>query len=102
MLPRWAGRPLTFRIGGDPLRCSAWSPVPRSLRSLTRRRPRHAGAVTDLLGDATLLRCADFARAESEGATIVQGIHSHGYRAYTAADLEGHHWTFAQARPTML
>jgi hypothetical protein len=37
----------------------------RSLRSLTRRRPRHAGAVTDLLGDPTLLRCADFARAES-------------------------------------
>ena len=65
MLPRSAGRPLTFRIGGDPLRCSAWSPVPRSLRSLTRRRPRHAGAVTDLLGDPTLLRCADFARAES-------------------------------------
>jgi len=45
---------------------------------------------------------AHFAHAEAEGATIVQGIHSHGYRAYTAADLEGHHWTFAQARPTML
>lgn len=41
------------------------------------------------------------ARAEAEGATIVQGIHQHGYRAYTAADVEGHHWTFAQARPTM-
>jgi hypothetical protein len=39
----------------------------RSLRSLTPRRPRHAGAVTDLLGDPTVLRCADFARAESLG-----------------------------------
>ncbi len=44
---------------------------------------------------------AHFAHAEAEGATIVQGIHQYGYRAYTAADLEGHHWTFAQARPTM-
>jgi hypothetical protein len=39
--------------------------IVRSLRSLTRRRPRHAGAVTDLLGDPILLRCADLARAES-------------------------------------
>jgi uncharacterized glyoxalase superfamily protein PhnB len=44
---------------------------------------------------------AHFAGAEAAGATIVQGIHQHGYRAYEAADLEGHHWTFAQARPTM-
>jgi hypothetical protein len=29
-------------------------------------------------------------------------VHQHGYRANAAADLEGHHWTFAQARPTML
>jgi uncharacterized glyoxalase superfamily protein PhnB len=42
-----------------------------------------------------------FARAEAHGATIIEGIHQHGYRAYVAADLEGHHWTFAQARPTM-
>jgi uncharacterized glyoxalase superfamily protein PhnB len=41
------------------------------------------------------------AHAVAHGATIVQPIHQHGYRAYTAADLEGHHWTFAQARPTM-
>jgi uncharacterized glyoxalase superfamily protein PhnB len=45
---------------------------------------------------------AHLARAEAAGATIVEPIHQHGYRAYTAADLEGHHWTFAQARPTML
>jgi uncharacterized glyoxalase superfamily protein PhnB len=42
---------------------------------------------------------AHFARAEAAGAAIVQGIHQHGYRAYTAADLEGHHWTFAQRGP---
>jgi hypothetical protein len=44
---------------------------------------------------------AHFAHAESEGATIVEGIHQHGYRAYVAEDLEGRRWTFAQARPTM-
>jgi uncharacterized glyoxalase superfamily protein PhnB len=42
-----------------------------------------------------------FARAEAHGASIVEGIHQHGYRGYIARDLEGHHWTFAQARPTM-
>jgi uncharacterized glyoxalase superfamily protein PhnB len=44
---------------------------------------------------------AHFARAQAGGATIVQGIHQYGYRAYVADDLEGHRWTFAQARPTM-
>jgi hypothetical protein len=44
---------------------------------------------------------AHFAHAEAEGATIVEGIHQHGYRAYVAEDLEGRRWTFAQARPTM-
>jgi len=44
---------------------------------------------------------AHFAHAEAAGARIVHGIHSHGYRAYTAEDLEGHRWSFAQARPTM-
>jgi uncharacterized glyoxalase superfamily protein PhnB len=44
---------------------------------------------------------AHFAHADAEGATIVSGIHQHGYRAYTAEDLEGRRWTFAQARPTM-
>jgi hypothetical protein len=44
---------------------------------------------------------AHFAHAKAAGATIVSDIHQHGYRAYTAEDLEGHRWTFAQARPTM-
>ena len=35
------------------------------------------------------------------GATIVEPTHQYGYRAYVATDLEGHRWTFAQARPTM-
>jgi uncharacterized glyoxalase superfamily protein PhnB len=42
-----------------------------------------------------------FARAQAGGATIVKGIHQHGYRAYVTDDLEGQRWTFAQARPTM-
>ena len=41
-----------------------------------------------------------YARAKAGGATIVQGIHQHGYRAYVADDVEGRRWTFAQARPT--
>lgn len=44
---------------------------------------------------------AHFERAQANGATIVQGIRKHGYRAYVAEDLEGYRWTFAQARPTM-
>jgi len=43
---------------------------------------------------------AHFARAQAGGATIIEPIHQHGYRAYVAEDLEGHRWTFAQARPT--
>ncbi|HET6953869.1 MAG TPA: VOC family protein [Acidimicrobiales bacterium] len=44
---------------------------------------------------------AHHARAEAAGAAIVEPIHQHGYRAYTAADPEGHRWTFAQAWPGM-
>lgn len=44
---------------------------------------------------------AHFAHAKAAGATIVSEIHQHGYRAYSAEDLEGRRWTFAQARPTM-
>ena len=44
---------------------------------------------------------AHFAHVEAAGARIVSEIHEHGYRAYTAEDLEGRRWTFAQARPTM-
>lgn len=39
--------------------------------------------------------------ARQHDATIISGIHQHGYRAYQAADLEGYRWTFVQARPTM-
>jgi uncharacterized glyoxalase superfamily protein PhnB len=42
-----------------------------------------------------------FAHAKTGGATIVSEIEQHGYRAYTAGDLEGRRWTFVQARPTM-
>ena len=45
--------------------------------------------------------CGRFAHAKAAGATIVSEIEQHGYRAYTAEDLEGHRWTFVQARPTM-
>ncbi len=44
---------------------------------------------------------AHFAHAKAAGAKIVSEIEQHGYRAYTAEDLEGRPWTFAQARPTM-
>jgi uncharacterized glyoxalase superfamily protein PhnB len=43
-----------------------------------------------------------FARAQAGGATIVSGIRQTGFRAYTAEDLEGHRWIFAQARPRQL
>jgi len=45
---------------------------------------------------------AHHARAQAGGAKIVRGIRQTGFRAYTAADLDGHRWTFAQARPTQL
>jgi uncharacterized glyoxalase superfamily protein PhnB len=44
---------------------------------------------------------AHFAHAKGAGAKIVSEIEQHGYRGYTAEDLEGHRWTFVQARPTM-
>jgi uncharacterized glyoxalase superfamily protein PhnB len=44
---------------------------------------------------------AHFAHTKSAGANIVSEIEQHGYRAYTAEDVEGRRWTFAQARPTM-
>ncbi|HEV3226755.1 MAG TPA: VOC family protein [Acidimicrobiales bacterium] len=42
-----------------------------------------------------------FTRASAAGATIVEPIKHHGFKAYVAEDLEGRRWTFAQARPTM-
>ena len=44
---------------------------------------------------------AHCAHAKAAGAANVAEIEQHGYRAYSADDLEGHRWTFAQARPTM-
>jgi uncharacterized glyoxalase superfamily protein PhnB len=41
-----------------------------------------------------------FARAKGGGAVIIDQIKGHGDRVYVAEDLEGHRWTFAQARPT--
>ena len=42
-----------------------------------------------------------YKRTRSEGAMIFDELWQHGARAYTAADLEGNHWTFAQASPHM-
>lgn len=42
---------------------------------------------------------AHYKTAKVGGATIVSEIHQHGYRAYSADDLEGHRWTFVQAAP---
>lgn len=44
---------------------------------------------------------AHFAHSSAGGATIVEPIKHHGFKAYVAEDLEGRRWTFAQARPTM-
>ncbi len=33
--------------------------------------------------------------------SCVELIDQDGYRPYVAEGLEGHHWTFAQARPSM-
>jgi uncharacterized glyoxalase superfamily protein PhnB len=43
---------------------------------------------------------AHLARSRNHGATIVQGITSHGFASYVALDLEGRSWRFAEARPT--
>jgi len=43
---------------------------------------------------------AHFARTQAGGGKIVEEIKKHGDRYYIAEDLEGHRWTFAQARPT--
>jgi uncharacterized glyoxalase superfamily protein PhnB len=43
---------------------------------------------------------AHFARAAVAGATLIEPIKHHGFKAYVAEDVEGRRWTFAQARPT--
>jgi uncharacterized glyoxalase superfamily protein PhnB len=42
---------------------------------------------------------AHYKTAKAGGATIVNEIKQHGYRAYSADDLESHRWTFVQAGP---
>ncbi len=42
---------------------------------------------------------AHLAHATTSGATILSPIRHTGFRAYTAADLEGRRWTFLQANP---
>jgi uncharacterized glyoxalase superfamily protein PhnB len=44
---------------------------------------------------------AHFARSTANGAAIVSGIRQDGYRSYEVKDVEGHHWTFAQASPSV-
>ncbi len=44
---------------------------------------------------------AQHTRATTAGAEIIEDIHQHGYRAFTLADPEGHHWTIAQALPAV-
>jgi len=42
---------------------------------------------------------AHLSHARAGGAKILSDIEQTGFRAYQAEDLEGHRWTFAQARP---
>ena len=44
---------------------------------------------------------AHFAWAVSYSADTVEGLHQHGYHAYTARDPDGLTWMFAQASPGM-
>ena len=44
---------------------------------------------------------AHHANAQAAGAKIVSDIQQQGYRAYQLEDLEGHHWTIAQALPSL-
>ena len=68
---------------------------------------RRAG---DLISDAPVTHTpwvfvddldAHFSHAKENGARIIHDIWQHGARAYDTADLEGNHWTFAQASPLM-
>jgi uncharacterized glyoxalase superfamily protein PhnB len=63
--------------------------------------PSQEAAITDMPWAYVDDLDAHFAHAKSAGATITSEIEQHGYRGYTAEDLEGRRWTFAQARSTM-
>jgi uncharacterized glyoxalase superfamily protein PhnB len=79
---------IEFRVGN----CSLM------LFKLTGEVPEHAAATHEVWVFVDDLD-AHLARARAAGARIVSGIRQTGFRAYTAEDLEGHHWVFAQARP---
>jgi uncharacterized glyoxalase superfamily protein PhnB len=83
------GRPLwiEFRVGG----CSVILAQAKVDASKSTPRQETWVYVDDL--------DAHFARARAAGVDIVQDIAQHGFRAYAAADLEGHFWTFVQAGP---
>jgi uncharacterized glyoxalase superfamily protein PhnB len=103
---RWLGR--VFQLG-------SWSGIPAEGEEpdwielhhgdvailLFEGEPGEGGPVTHMPWAYVDDLDAHFAQAKKGGAEIVSGIQQHGYRAYTAEDLEGHRWTFVQARPTM-
>jgi len=43
---------------------------------------------------------AHLAHSQDQGATIVQGITTHGFTSYVAVDIEGRSWRFVEARST--
>lgn len=43
---------------------------------------------------------AHLAHARANGATIIEGITTHGFESYVARDLEGRSWRFVTARPS--
>jgi uncharacterized glyoxalase superfamily protein PhnB len=104
---RWLAR--VFQLG-------SWSGIPAEGESPAWIELHHGNVALILLGaegkpgDGVMTHVpwvyvddvdAHFAHAQAAGATIVSEIHQRGYRGYTAEDLDGRRWTFAQARPTM-
>jgi uncharacterized glyoxalase superfamily protein PhnB len=105
---RWLQR--VFQLG-------SWSGIPREAEGLDwielhhgnvavilfrlEGEPAENGAVTHMPWAYVDDVDAHFEHAKEAGARIVSEIEKHGFRAYTAEDLGGHRWTFAQARPTM-
>ena len=66
-----------------------------------RQSPCHLGGVTQALSLFVEDPDAHFARAEQEGAEIVQPLQNEafGARGYMAKDPEGHLWCFSDYRP---
>jgi uncharacterized glyoxalase superfamily protein PhnB len=123
--PRETGRLGLALHYADPPAAARWLQDVFGLQSTLELEGEAAGAWIELrVGDAPLMLFADesdpprsagrhevwvfvddldehYNRAREGGATIVQDIQQHGYRAYVAEDHEQHRWVFAQARPTM-